>query len=45
MLKEPEVGLISEHRIEMSVVFPAPFGPRSPKISFSLMNKSKLETE
>ena len=29
----PEVGVSSPHRIRMAVDFPAPFGPRNPKIS------------
>src|SRR5471030_2799926 len=29
----PEVGVSSPHRMRMAVDFPAPFGPRNPKIS------------
>src|SRR5438128_12608472 len=33
----PFVGFIMEHSMSKVVVFPAPFGPRSPKISLSSM--------
>ncbi len=45
MLKDPEVGFIREHKMEINVVFPAPLGPKSPKISFSSMNRLKSDKE
>jgi hypothetical protein len=45
MEKDPEVGFIKEHNIEIKVVFPAPLGPKIPNISPSSIFKSRLETE
>ena len=45
MLKEPDVGLISEHSIDINVVLPAPLGPSKPKIVPSAISKSKFNTE
>jgi hypothetical protein len=41
---EPEVGFRIVHSIETVVVFPAPLGPRSPKISPDSTLMSKLST-
>ena len=44
MIEEPLVGRISPASIRKVVVFPAPFGPRNPTISPSLMLKLILST-
>ena len=45
MVKDPDVGFIKEHNIEISVVFPAPLGPNIPNISPYSIFKSRLTTE
>ena len=40
----PEVGASNVANIEIVVVFPAPFGPKRPNISPSLISKSKSST-
>src|ERR1035437_7786002 len=41
-LTSPEVGFESPERIRITVVFPAPFAPRNPKISPEYTSKLRL---
>ena len=43
-LATPEVGRISVHRMLIVVDFPAPFGPRKPKISPAPTSRSMPRT-